>query len=142
MAFFPGVMLKYQWSFISNFSWFVITLVTYASVCDTIGRYIAGLKDFIPKSYFPLSSIVRGMLFVTIYILMFEGTDEAVFRSDWLEIVVLGTFVGSAGYLTNVGFKYGSDESTKDQGLAGTIMGFHLTLGISIGSTIAILFFS
>ena len=138
MAFFPGVMLKYQWSFISNFSWFVITLVTYASVCDTIGRYIAGWKDFVPKRYFFASALVRGVFFVVLFMLTYEEVYVTVFGSDWFIISALGIFASTAGYWTTVGMKHGCDEETKDQGLAGTIMGFHLTLGISIGSTVAI----
>ena len=42
MAFFPGVMLEYQWGFIDDFSWFVITVVTFASLSDTFGRWLAG----------------------------------------------------------------------------------------------------
>lgn len=138
MAFFPGVMLKYQWGFIKDFSWFVITLVTYASICDTIGRYIAGWRDFIPKNSFFASAIIRGVFFVVIFMLMYEGVYVKVFGSDWFIIVALGCFASTAGYWTTVGMKYGCDENTKDQGLAGTIMGFHLTLGISLGSAVAI----
>ena len=142
MAFFPGVMLKYKWSFIDSFSWFVITLVTYASVCDTIGRYIAGKKDFVPKRPFLLSSLIRGIFFTGLFLLTYNGVAVEVFGSDWFIILALGIFASTAGYWTTVGMKYGSDEETKDQGLAGTIMGFHLTLGISVGSTFAIVFLS
>ena len=138
MAFFPGVMLKYKWSFIDSFSWFVITLVTYASVCDTIGRYIAGWRDFVPKRVFFASSLIRGIFFIALFMLTYEGVYSKVFGSDWFMIVALGCFASTAGYWTTVGMKYGSDGETKDQGLAGTIMGFHLTLGISIGSAVAI----
>lgn len=55
---------------------------------------------------------------------------------------MLGLFAASCGYLTTVGMKYGSDESTVNRGLAGTIMGIHLSFGICLGSTIAIAFLS
>ena len=109
MAFFPGVMLKYQWTFIDNFSWFVITLVTYASVCDTIGRYIAGKKDLVSKRSFFVSALVRGVFFVAIFMLTYEGVYVKVFGSDWFIILALGIFASTAGYWTTIGMKYGCD---------------------------------
>jgi len=73
MAFFPGVMLGIQWNFIDDFSWFVITLVTFASVSDTFGRWLAGQVDLVPKYHYFLSNIIRGVLFTVIYLLTFEG---------------------------------------------------------------------
>jgi len=55
---------------------------------------------------------------------------------------MLGFFAGSCGYLTTVGMKYGSDKTTINRGLAGTIMGIHLSFGICLGSTLAIAFLS
>jgi hypothetical protein len=46
-AFYPGVMLEYQFTFTKNFSWFVIVVVTYASLGDTLGRWLAGKRDLI-----------------------------------------------------------------------------------------------
>ena len=66
----------------------------------------------------------------------------AVLESDWFLITAIGLFAVTTGYWTTVAMKFGSDETTKDQGLAGTIMGFHLTLGITLGSVIAEVFFA
>lgn len=66
-------MLEYQWSFISDFSWFVITLVTYASLSDTIGRWLAGRFDLIPKRHYFLSCIMRGAFFTVVCLLTFFG---------------------------------------------------------------------
>ena len=74
--------------------------------------------------------------------LTYEGIDKNFFGADWFVIILLGLFAMTCGYWTTIGMKYGSDETTKDQGLAGTIMGFHLTFGITLGSTIAIAFLS
>lgn len=73
MAFFPGVLLEYQWSFIDDFSWFVITVVTLASVSDTFGRFLAAKVDFVTKRHYLLSSIIRGVFFTTMCLLTFFG---------------------------------------------------------------------
>ena len=72
MAFFPGVMLESQWSFIDDFSWFVITLITFASLCDTLGRWFASFIN-LPKWGYLGASIIRGALFTLIYLLAFCG---------------------------------------------------------------------
>jgi hypothetical protein len=63
-------------------------------------------------------------------------------QSDTFVVINLGLFALTYGQLCTVGMKFGSDESTGNQPLAGTIMGFHMILGICIGCTIAIAFFS
>ena len=135
-------MLEYQFSFIPNFSWFVIVVVTYASVGDTVGRWLAGKKDLISKPSLLGVCIVRGAFFTVAYMLTFEGIWPKFFGSQTFVIVMLGLFALSCGYLATISMKYGSDASTVHQGLAGTIMGIHLSFGISLGSTLAIAFLS
>ena len=113
----------------------MITLVTYASVGDTVGRYLAGWKDLLSKEHFFMTSLVRGVIFVVLFLLTNAGVS--VFGSDWFIIISLGLFLITSGYWTTIGMKFGCDEKTGDQGLAGTLMGFHITLGISLGSVIA-----
>lgn len=43
-TFFPGVMFKYELSFFTNYSYFAIFIVTFHSLCDTIGRYLGGIE--------------------------------------------------------------------------------------------------
>ena len=62
--------------------------------------------------------------------------------TNWFLISAIALFATTYGYWTTIAMKFGSDETTKDQGLAGTIMGFHLTLGITVGSVIAEVFFA
>lgn len=144
MSFFPGVMLSpdFQWGFISDYSWFVITLVTYASLSDTIGRWVAGRADLVSKKNYLLSNIVRGIIFTIIYLLTFFDVSENFLGSTWFIMVGLLVFATTYGYFITLGFKYGSDETTGDQGMAGTIVGFHMTFGICFGSAIALAFLS
>ena len=137
MAFFPGVMLESKWSFIDDFSWFVITLVTFASLCDTFGRWVASIVE-LPKESYLLISIIRGTIFTVIYLLAFLGVWPTVLESTGFDIIALFFLASSFGYFVTIGFKHGSDESTIDQGTAGTICGFHMTFGITLGSTLAL----
>ena len=137
MAFFPGVMLESQWSFIDDFSWFVIILITFASLCDTLGRWFASFIN-LPKRAYLIASIIRGALFTLIYLLAFCGVWSSGLESTAFEIIALFGFASTFGYFVTIGFKHGSDESTVDQGIAGTICGFHMTLGITLGSTLAL----
>jgi len=81
-TFYPGVMLEQKWTFIPSFSWFVITLVTYASWADTVGRFIAGKIDLIPKRHFGLWCLIRGALFTMLYLLAFFGVWEKILGSS------------------------------------------------------------
>lgn len=74
--------------------------------------------------------------------LTFEKVWPRFFGNQVYVIVMLGLFAATCGYLTTIGMKYGSDEDTKNRGLAGTIMGIHLSFGICLGSTIALAFLS
>ena len=139
-SFFPGIMFVNEPTFFTNFSWFVISVVTFHSVLDTIGRYIGGrFPTLVPKDRYLLACLSR-FIFVPLYLLTFY--DISFFNSNWFIIVNLLLFSISCGYLSTIGMNFGCDETTNDQSLAGSIMGFHLTLGICIGSTIAEIFFS
>mmetsp|Transcript_86260 Transcript_86260/g.118937 ORF Transcript_86260/g.118937 Transcript_86260/m.118937 type:complete len:163 (-) Transcript_86260:51-539(-) len=140
-AFYPGVTLAYEPSFFVDFSWFVIALMIFTNVCDTIGRILAKRFEVIPKKYFNKISLFR-IIFIVTYMLTYEGVAENFFGSNAFIIINLMLFAISCGYLSTLGMKYGSDQSTVDQGMAGTIMGIHLTVGILIGSTIALIFLS
>jgi len=137
MAFFPGVMLQSKWSFIDDFSWFVITLVTFASLCDTLGRWAVQMIN-LPKRAYLVSSLIRGAFFTIVYLLAFFNVWSSFLESTTFEIISLFVLATTFGYMVTIGFKHGSDESNIDQGTAGTIVGFHMTFGIFLGSALAL----
>lgn len=120
----------------------MITIVTFASLCDTIGRTLADHFELVSFKHYLLSSITRSIFFIVTYMSTYEGLAPGLLRSDWFVLTNLGLFATSFGYWTSIGMKFGSAEETKNQGLAGAIMGFHLTFGICLGSAIAIIFLS
>ena len=107
-----------------------------------MGRTAAKHVDFLSKETFLMSCSIRGAIFTTVYLLAFYNIATDVFGSSWFMIISLGIFAASCGYWTTIGMKYGSGPETGDMALAGSIMGFHITLGISLGSTLALIFFS
>ena len=113
-AFYPGVVLKYQPSFIPDFSWFVITVVTFASVCDTLGRYIGGKVDLVPKRHHLLASLIRAAIFTALYLILWWEVPISFFNSATFVILNLALSTTSCGYLATLGMKYGSDAETKD----------------------------
>lgn len=110
--FFPGVMLEYQFTFIKSFSWFCITVITYASWADTLGRWLATKFDWVRKSWLLSVCLIRGVFFTLCYMLTFEGICPKVFGSEWFIIPMLGLFALSCGYLSTKAMTFGSDSTT------------------------------
>ena len=134
-------MFKYELSFFKeySFSWFAISIVTFHSICDTIGRHLGGNSTLISKKVYPWACASR-IIFVVFYMLTFTGVKPEIFGSDWFILINFAFFSVSCGYLSTMGMNYGSDASTKDQAMAGSIMGFYLIFGITVGSFIALIF--
>lgn len=112
-AFYPGVTLAYKPTFFLDYSWFVITLMIFTNVCDTIGRMLAKRFEYLPKKYFNKVSLFR-IIFILTYMLTYCGVDEDFFGSNAFIIINLMLFGISCGYLSTLGMKYGSDQSTVD----------------------------
>ena len=77
-------------------------------------------------------------MFTTMCLLTFFGVWVKVFGATWFLVTFLFFLAVTFGYWITLGFKYGADGSVPDQGVAGTLIGFHMTFGICLGSTIAL----
>ena len=88
--------------------------MTYASWADTVGRFVAGKIDLIPKRHLGFWCMFRGTFFTVLYLLSFFGIDESIFRSTVFVIVLLGLFAASFGYLSTLAMKMGSDAEKKN----------------------------
>jgi hypothetical protein len=145
-TFYPGAILKYKLSWFrpEDYSWFVIFVVTFHSLSDTLGRYLGAMefsRKLITKKVFPWMCLAR-LVFVYFYLLSFNGVRPEIFGADWFIVTNLFLFSISCGYLTNIGMRYGSDSTTINRGVAGSLMGFHLIFGICMGSSLALIFLS
>lgn len=95
----------------------------------------------IKKPQFMTACFCR-FIFVVFYMLTFKTYKPEIFGSNWFIVTNFTLFSVSCGYLSTIGMNFGADETTKNQSLAGSIMGFHLTFGICLGSAIALIFLS
>ena len=93
-----------QWKFIDDYSWFVITLVTFASLSDTFGRWLAAQVRFVNKRLYLLSTVVRGAMFSGICLLTFFGVYSVWFGATWWLMFGLFCFASSFGYWITLGF--------------------------------------
>ena len=114
MMFYPGVILQYQLSFIPDFTWFVIFVVTYGSVLYIIGSFIAGRIDIIPKRLYLLVSTIRALIFTTTYVLIYKNVAPGFFKSDSFTLINMGLFGVTYGFFATLGMKFGSDATTGD----------------------------
>ena len=111
-VFYPGVMLEFEPTFFSDFSWFVITLVTYHSFWDTVGRHLGGVKVIVPKTNF-FGVCMTRFVFVLLYAMMIKYKSGYTFwTSNWFIVTNLTLISVTCGYLSTLGMNYGSDEST------------------------------
>lgn len=92
----------------------MITLVTFASVSDTFGRWLAGQVDLVSKRHYFLSAIIRGMIFTAVWLFTFFAVFTKLFSATWYLVISLFFFASTYGYWITIGFKYGSDSSVGD----------------------------
>ena len=95
----------------------------------------------IKKTEFMKACLCR-LIFVLFYMLTIKSYIPEIFGSTWFIVTNFTLFSVSCGYLSTIGMNFGADETTENQSLAGSIMGFYLTLGICLGSAIALIFLS
>ena len=142
-TFYPGVMFMVEPEFFKkyNYSWFVVSILMYHSLLDTLGRYCAGIKNLaalIPKRWL-LGACCSRFIFVYLYMLTILKSNQGIFGSDWFIITLFTLFSISCGYLSTICMVHGTDFTTNNKSLAGSIMGFALIFGITLGSFIAML---
>ena len=63
---YPGIILSKELSFFKDFAWFSISVITYHNLGDTIGRFLAGAYELIPKKLYPWICALR-FIFVVFY---------------------------------------------------------------------------
>ena len=119
-TFFPGVIYSTPLSFLgntnANFPWFIIFVSTFHSVLDTLGRFLSGKFNIVPKKHFVwacLSRIIFVVLYTVQYIQSKNKDDKtSILHSDAFILLNFFFFSITCGYLSNHGMTYGSDAST------------------------------
>ena len=141
--FYPSVLYNYQWSFIQEYSWFSITLVSVGSVCGLLGNTVGAIIGWkiLPKNWFLEASIVRAVTCLTLFLFLYKNLMGGFFSTDYFLIGFLILCCTSEGFFSVLSFLYGTDESIGDRKTAGMIMTFCSSLGLSISTTISEIFF-
>ncbi len=117
--------------------WFVLFINTVFSIFDTVGRKVGGIKAFdLSYTGVRILTIARLLFVVTFYLIAFE---KLRFNSDWVIIVNMILFSFTNGYASTLcAVKAPGTVTPEDRGQVGGFIGTTITLGILIGSIIAV----
>lgn len=118
-------------------SWVFLTLNTVFSVFDTIGRKMGGLKSFdLNNGGIKIITWSRTIFLVTFYLIAFEVW---ALNSDWFVLLNMVIFSWSNGYASTLcAVKAPGTVPPDERGKVGGFIGTTITLGILIGSIIAV----
>lgn len=141
---FPGVTDHSYLNFIlplnNDVGWFNLFMTTVFNVMDTVGRKMGGLKQFDLKGpTIKILSIARILFIVTFLLVAFEVGPAWLFNSTWFKIVDMSAFAFTNGYVSTLcAVKAPGTVSIEQRGQVGAFIGTTITLGILMGSILAI----
>lgn len=91
-------------------SWFILTTLTLFNVCDTIGRYMAGLTcSQLPRKATVILNYLRVIFIATFMLTAFEVGPEWLFCSDWFKLTNIVLFAISNGWFSSLCAIYAPD---------------------------------
>lgn len=139
---YPGVLLATKFDFLGNTksakSWFNILMITIFSSGDSIGRYLAGVKQLFSHKTIIILSLARWIFFITSILIEVAVQPSFLFKSDWFRIVNMFLVSTTNGYVVSLIMMYGPQVvPQKDKERAGMVMNFYLIGGVVFGATIA-----
>jgi hypothetical protein len=138
---FPAVSfdtnMKCLGSLANSQSWFVLLINTVFSIFDTIGRKMGGVKAFdLSSGAVKIVTVSRLIFIATFYLIAFQTWK---FNADWFIVFNMAIFAWSNGYAgTLCACKAPGTVPAEERGQVGGFIGTTITLGILIGSTIAV----
>jgi hypothetical protein len=84
-------------------SWFDLLVVFMFNICDTIGRYLGGLKYFdLSVTKVKMMSAMRTVFFATFLLVAFEVPPAWLFNVDWFKVLNIVLFSLSNGYVSTL----------------------------------------
>lgn len=138
---FPGVAFDTTLSFFAgipnSYGWFIVFINTIYSIFDTVGRKM-GASPFFQLSNVTIKvlSLTRTLFIATFFLIAFAVW---YFAKDWFIITNMVMFALSHGYVSTLcAVKAPGTVTEEHRGQVGGFIGITLTLGIFIGSTIAL----
>lgn len=141
---FPGVTFDTNLDMLKNVKntdgWFVLMMNTIFSVFDTVGRKLGGLKQFdLSVGGIKVVSATRLIFLATFWLIAFQIGPSWLFVADWFIITNMVVFSFSNGYVSTLcAVKAPGQVPSEKAGQVGAFIGTTLTLGILLGSLIAL----
>jgi equilibrative nucleoside transporter 1/2/3 len=115
-------------------------MTTVFNVMDTVGRKMGGMKMFdLEGRSIKILSIVRVIFIATFLLVAFEIGPAWLFQSTWFKIFNMMAFAFTNGYVSTLcAVKAPGTVPIEQRGQVGAFIGTTITLGILLGSIIAI----
>eukprot|EP00347_Sterkiella_histriomuscorum_P015986 403354936 len=146
---FPGVSLHTGLAFMSGITdpglrgaWTALIFIILFNVFDTIGRWLAG-QSFgqAPDKLVIILVYSRAIFIVTFVLISLDQPPMWLFgdNADWFKVINMILFAFSNGYCsTQCAIKAPSRAPDDSKEQVGTLIGLFLTIGIFLGSLIAL----
>ncbi len=145
---YPGVSLHTGFKFMENVepaardAWTPLIFLSLFNVCDTLGRWLAGQKFAqAPDTVVLILTYARVIFIVTFMLIAFNVEPSWLFGedADWFKFINMMLFALTNGYCsTQCAIKAPSRAPDDSKEQVGGLISIFLTLGILIGSIIAI----
>ena len=117
----------------------MISVIIFNS-CDTAGRYIGAspCADLRRKTVIFMSAF-RTLFILTFLLIAFEVSPAGLFQADWFKILNYALFSYTNGYTSTLcAVKAPQTVSGEQKGQVGAFVGVTISLGILLGSTLAL----
>ena len=141
---FPGLADDSHFNFLSGNkeedSWYNLISVIIFNSCDTAGRYIGAspCADLRRKTVLFMSAF-RTIFILTFLLVAFEVSPAGLFQADWFKILNYALFSYTNGYTSTLcAVKAPQTVSGEQKGQVGAFVGVTISLGILLGSTLAL----
>ena len=141
---FPGVTdhsyLTFMLGLQNDLGWFNLFMTTVFNVMDTVGRKMGGLKTFdLEGVTIKILSIARVIFVATFLLVAFEVGPSWLFQSSWFKIFNMMAFAFTNGYISTLcAVKAPGTVVIEQRGQVGAFIGTTITIGILLGSILAI----
>lgn len=138
LAVFPGVLSEAQSSSLGD--WFPVLLFALFNGADTIGKALAAFRPALTPRQLLLACVVRGLVTAPLVVLCVVPTGAPLLPTEAPAIIASLLLGGSGGYLGSYAMIQGAKLAPPmHRELAGNMMTLALMLGLTLGSTFAIL---
>lgn len=144
---FPSVMVTAPLDFIDlvpdptlRVSWTVLIFIFTYNIMDTSGRWFAGQSfGTLNSKAVLLLSYIRVAFIASSFLINYKTAPSWLFQADWFKLLNMALFAFTNGYCgTQCAAKATSQASDNLKDVVGSFVSVSMTLGIVIGSLVAL----